>query len=299
MQAQRAEVHRRRAGARASTRRRPSKIFDLMEHFAGYGFNKSHSTAYALLAYQTAYLKANYPWHFMAALLTIESQNTDKLAMYLGECRERGIPVLPPDINESELRVHGRRPRACASASAAVKNVGEGGHRVDARGRASARAHRLAPRAVRGARPAARQQARAREPGQGGALDSLGAGAGRPAAAAAPCGRGCSPRSNSACEHGTRSQRDRDKGQAQLFGGAAGEDGQARRRSPRCRCPTRRRGPRRSSSRARRRRSGLYLSGHPIERFAAELAAIGARDRSATSPRRRGRTAQPAPGRAT
>ena len=61
-----------------------------MEHFAGYGFNKSHSTAYAFLAYQTAYLKANYPWHFAAALLTIEAQNTDKLALYLGECRERG-----------------------------------------------------------------------------------------------------------------------------------------------------------------------------------------------------------------
>ena len=54
-----------------------------MEYFAGYGFNKSHSTAYALLAYQTAYLKANYPWHFAAALLTIEAQNTDKLAVYL------------------------------------------------------------------------------------------------------------------------------------------------------------------------------------------------------------------------
>ena len=74
-----------------------------MEYFAGYGFNKSHSTAYAFLAYQTAYLKANYPWHFAAALLTIEAQNTDKLAMYLAESRERGIPVLPPDINESQL----------------------------------------------------------------------------------------------------------------------------------------------------------------------------------------------------
>ena len=75
-----------------------------MEHFAGYGFNKSHSTAYAYLAYQTAYLKANYPWHFAAALLTIEAQNTDKLAADLGECRDRSIPVLAPDINESQLR---------------------------------------------------------------------------------------------------------------------------------------------------------------------------------------------------
>ncbi len=84
--------------------KKAAHIFELMEHFAGYGFNKSHSTAYAYLAYQTAYLKANYPWHFASALLTIESQNTDKLALYLGECRERDIPVLPPDVNESQLR---------------------------------------------------------------------------------------------------------------------------------------------------------------------------------------------------
>ena len=79
MPAQRAALRggRRRAGWR---QKKATKIFDLMEYFAGYGFNKSHSTAYALLAYQTAYLKANYPLHFMAALLTIESQNTEKLA---------------------------------------------------------------------------------------------------------------------------------------------------------------------------------------------------------------------------
>ena len=71
------------------TARKAAKIFGLMEYFAGYGFNKSHSTAYALLAYQTAYLKANYPWHFAAALLTIEAQNTDKLAVYLNESRDR------------------------------------------------------------------------------------------------------------------------------------------------------------------------------------------------------------------
>ena len=96
-----------------------------MEHFAGYGFNKSHSTAYAYLAYQTAYLKANYPWHFAAALLTIEAQNTDKLALYLGECRDRGIPVLPPDVNESELRFT-VTPDGVRFGLTAVKNVGEG-----------------------------------------------------------------------------------------------------------------------------------------------------------------------------
>jgi DNA polymerase-3 subunit alpha len=100
-------------------------IFDLMEHFAGYGFPKAHSTAYAFLAYQTAYLKANYPWHFAAALLTIEAQNTDKLAMYLGECRDRGIPVLPPDINESQLRFT-VEPQGVRFGLFAIKNVGEG-----------------------------------------------------------------------------------------------------------------------------------------------------------------------------
>ena len=76
-------------GARAKgiNEKKATKIFELMEYFAGYGFNKSHSTAYAFLAYQTAYLKANYPWHFAAALLTIEAQNTDKLAMYLARAR--------------------------------------------------------------------------------------------------------------------------------------------------------------------------------------------------------------------
>ena len=105
--------------------KKATKIFELMEHFAGYGFNKSHSTAYALLAYQTAYLKANYPWHFAAALLTIEAQNTDKLAVYLQECRDRGIPVLPPDINKSQLAFT-VTPEGVRFGLTAVKNVGEG-----------------------------------------------------------------------------------------------------------------------------------------------------------------------------
>lgn len=77
------------------------KIFDLMAHFSGYGFNKSHSTGYALISYQTAYLKANYPLEFMAALLTSEKDNTDKLTLYINECRRMGIEVLAPHINKS------------------------------------------------------------------------------------------------------------------------------------------------------------------------------------------------------
>src|SRR5687767_3444973 len=120
------------AGAKQQgvSERKAVKLFELIEFFAGYGFNKSHSTAYAFLAYQTAYLKANYPSHFTAALLTIEAQNTDKLAMYLAEARERGITVLQPDINQSQLsfsvetREDGSRP--VRFGLTAIKGLGEG-----------------------------------------------------------------------------------------------------------------------------------------------------------------------------
>ena len=156
-----------RAAPRASTRRRPNKIFELMEYFAGYGFNKSHSTAYAFLAYQTAYLKANYPWHFAAALLTIEAQNTDKLAMYLAESRERGIPVLPPDINESQLHFSVEAGKGVRFGLTAIKGLGEGAisaileARVELGGRIPS-LHAL----CEDARPADRQQARVRSAGE-------------------------------------------------------------------------------------------------------------------------------------
>jgi DNA polymerase-3 subunit alpha len=99
------------------------KIFDLMEQFAGYGFNKSHSAAYALLAYQTAYLKTHYPVEFMAALLTSQMGNTDNVVKYINECREMEIPVEPPNINVSDayFTPHGN---AIRFGLAAVKNVG-------------------------------------------------------------------------------------------------------------------------------------------------------------------------------
>jgi len=100
------------------------KIFDLMAKFAEYGFNKSHSAAYALIAYQTAYLKAHYPLEFMAALLTSEVQNADKILKYIAECREMGIEILPPEINESDknFTVVENKIRF---GLAAVKNVGD------------------------------------------------------------------------------------------------------------------------------------------------------------------------------
>jgi DNA polymerase-3 subunit alpha len=101
------------------------KLFDMIETFAGYGFNKSHSMAYAFVAYQTAYLKANYPAEFMAALLTSESGNLDKVAIYVEECRRIGIEVHPPDINRSELRFT-VSDGDIVFGLVAVKNVGDG-----------------------------------------------------------------------------------------------------------------------------------------------------------------------------
>jgi DNA polymerase-3 subunit alpha len=115
------------AVAKGHNEKKAGKLFDLMEYFAGYGFNKSHSTAYAFLAYQTAYLKANYPKHFTAALLTIEAQNTEKLAMYLAEARDRGIKILPPDINRSQLNFSvDKAADAVRFGLTAIKGLGEG-----------------------------------------------------------------------------------------------------------------------------------------------------------------------------
>ena len=108
---------------RGFPQKKVEKIFDLMEQFAGYGFNKSHSAAYALLAYHTAYMKTHYPVEFMAALLTSVSGSTDDVVKYINECREMGIAVEPPDVNVSDayFTPHGE---AIRFGLAAVKNVG-------------------------------------------------------------------------------------------------------------------------------------------------------------------------------
>jgi DNA polymerase III subunit alpha len=110
--------------ARKVPGKKAEKIFDLMAEFAGYGFNKSHSCAYALLAYQTAWLKTHYPVEFMAAMLTSETGNTEKVVKYINEARSMGITVLPPDVNSSDLNFTpvGDNIRF---GLAAIKNVGE------------------------------------------------------------------------------------------------------------------------------------------------------------------------------
>jgi len=102
-----------------------SYIFDLMEKFAGYGFNKSHSAAYALIAYQTAWLKAHYPAAFMAAVLSSDMDNTDKVVIFIEECRELGLSVQPPDVNVCELAFTARDENTILYGLGAVKGAGE------------------------------------------------------------------------------------------------------------------------------------------------------------------------------
>ncbi len=108
--------------------KKANDIFDLLEKFAGYGFNKSHSAAYGLISYQTAYLKANYPVEFMAALLSNEINNTEKISVFVAECQRMGIEILGPDVNKSSLKFQPEKKPDGSDAIrfglAAVKNVG-------------------------------------------------------------------------------------------------------------------------------------------------------------------------------
>ncbi len=118
------------AGAAAAKfeKSRAGQLFDLMEQFAGYGFNKSHSAAYALLAYHTAYLKTHYPVEFMAALLTSETSKPENVVKYISECKEMGIAVVPPDVQISAASftpsVLADGNEAIRFGLAAIKNVG-------------------------------------------------------------------------------------------------------------------------------------------------------------------------------
>jgi DNA polymerase III subunit alpha len=263
------------AKARNVDAKKAGDLFDLMEAFAGYGFNKSHSTTYALVAYQTGYLKANYPAHFMAALLTIESQNTTKLAMYLGECRALGVPVLPPDINSSELAFT-VTPAGVRFGLGAVKNVGEAAvlALIDARQRDG------------GVRSLYRlcEQLDSKQVNRrvfeslvkAGALDSLAAFAPTLADQPATALRArLFAAVEKALEYGNRSRRDRDQGQAQLFGGF---DEPVEGAVPFVvELPDAPPWTEAQQLAGEKESLGLYWSGHPIERYLPELQAIGAR----------------------
>lgn len=114
------------SGARGVYPAQAGGIFDLMEKFAGYGFNKSHSAAYALVSYQTAWLKVNYPAEFMAAVLSSEMANTDKIVVFIEECRAMGLTIRPPSVNESAFRFVANDAGEVIYGLGAIRGVGEG-----------------------------------------------------------------------------------------------------------------------------------------------------------------------------
>jgi DNA polymerase-3 subunit alpha len=253
--------------AKGVSEKKATKIFDLMEYFAGYGFNKSHSTTYAWVAYQTGFLKANYPRHFVAALLTIEAANTDKLAMYLGECRELNVPILAPDVNASEL-AFSVVPAGVRFGLCAVKNVGEGAvQSILAVRRERGRIDsiytlcehvdlRLVNKRVLESLVKA------------GALDSVG-----PQDDTTPLRRArLFDAVDKALEHGSRKQRNRLEGAMSFFD--LPQDGEELAAIP---LPNATPWSEAQQLAGEKEALGFYMSGHPLERFARDLQLFGAK----------------------
>jgi DNA polymerase-3 subunit alpha len=258
------------AKAKGVNEKKATKLFEQIEFFAGYGFNKSHSTTYAVLAYQTAYLKANYPWHFAAALFTIEAQNTDKLAMYLAEARDRAIPVLPPDINESQLNFSVERGKGVRFGLTAIKGLGEGAINsiLTARAQLGGRIPSLhALCEILDLRLANKRVFEALI--KSGACDSLVDRTDRPLRATRAR---LLASTDAACDHGARTQRDKDLGQSDLFGGSDehGAPGHAQ-------LPDVPPWTEIEQLNYEKEALGLYWTGHPVDRYADDLREYGAK----------------------
>ena len=231
------------------------QVFDLMEQFAQYGFNKSHSTAYALLAYQTAYLKVHYPVQFMAALLSSEIGNTEKIVMYIAECKDMGIPVLPPDINESVLDFHSTGG-SIRFGMLAIRNVGEGAIRSilqfrNQQGRFLSLFQFCEEVDSRSLNKRAFESLV-----KSGALDSLGWKRSQ-----------CMAMIDVAIEYGQKARRDRESGQKGLFAGLSAGQSAIPEPAP----PDLPEWPLEERLALEKETLGFYVSGHPLDRFAAEV----------------------------
>jgi DNA polymerase-3 subunit alpha len=233
------------------------QVFALMEKFAEYGFNKSHATAYALVAYHTAWLKVHHPVQFMAALLTNEIGNTDKIVMYISECRDMGINVLPPDINESMTSFYSTGGNI-RFGLLAVRNVGEGAigsvieyRKIHGRFRdifnlcEEVDSRSLNKRALESLV-------------KSGALDSFGWKRSQ-----------CMCMLDAAIEQGQKIRRDRESGQKGLFANFGNEADAAAPLPPPPELPE---WPLEERLAQEKETIGFYVSGHPMEKYARETA---------------------------
>ncbi|HXZ18477.1 MAG TPA: OB-fold nucleic acid binding domain-containing protein, partial [Candidatus Acidoferrales bacterium] len=236
--------------------RKAERIFDLMEEFAGYGFNKSHACAYALLAYQTAWLKVHYPVEFFCALLTSETGNTEKMVKYIGEARAAGITVLPPDINSSDMDFT-PAGEAIRFGLRAIRNVGETAVRSILEARKTVGAFRSLRQFCEIADVRLLNRRMLESMIRAGAMDSLGARRAQLMAMIDP-----------AIEHAQRIVRERSVGQHGLFGSgaadpAAGSDAEI--------LPEIEEWPEHERLAREYEMLGFYVSGHPLERYRARL----------------------------
>ena len=258
--------------ARKVPAKKAEKLFDLMAEFAGYGFNKSHSCAYAILAYQTAWLKTHYPVEFVAAMLTSETGNNEKVVKYIHEARSMGITVLPPDVNSSDLNFTPVGD-SIRFGLAGIKNVGENTARGilaarEALGRfgsffefcAAVDARLLNKRVLESLVRA-------------GALDGLGAHRAQMMAAL-----------DGAMERAQKLQRARESGQHGLFGAGSA----ATVAPPPEVMPDAEEWPEDELLAAEYAALGFYISGHPLDKYAGRLKELGAIDLAMIEGRRSG-----------
>jgi DNA polymerase-3 subunit alpha len=255
--------------ARKVPAKKAEKIFDLMAEFAGYGFNKSHSCAYALLAYQTAWLKTHYPVEFMAAMLTSETGNIEKVVKYINEARSMSITVLPPDVNSSDVDFTPVSDQIRFGLRA-IKNVGENtvkGILVarETLGRftsffefvESVEARQLNKRVLESLIRA-------------GAMDGLGAHRAQMISV-----------TDRAVERAQKLQRARDSGQHGLFGGGSSQSA-----PPPEILPEVEEWPEHEILAAEYATLGFYISGHPLDKYAGRLKDLNATELSSMEGKR-------------
>ena len=232
-------------------------IFDLMEKFAGYGFNKSHSAAYALVSYQTAWLKAHYPAEFMAAVLSADMDNTEKVVTLIDDCRQLGLTIVPPDINQSEYRFTVNDEGHIVYGMGAIKGAGEGILNIITEERiANGNYTSLANLCER--IDSQKINRRILETLiKAGAFDNTGANR-----------RSLMEFLPEALRMASQHHRDQGIGQADLFGGAMAVEADSNV------CPVLEEWPERERLKLEKLALGLYLTGHPINEYKDELQQI-------------------------
>ena len=236
------------------------EIFDLMEKFAGYGFNKSHAAAYALVSYQTAWLKAHYPAEFMAATISSDMDNTDKVVTFLTESKAIGLNVLPPDVNASDYMFVAVQPQTIRYGLGAIKGVGQGACESIVQARQRGGAYADLGDFCRRVDPSRLNKRVLEALILSGALDAL-----------APTRASLMAQLPDAVKAAEQHLRDRESGQNDMFGALAGGNPSAAVAVPLPRVPE---WPLEQKLQGERDTLGHYLSGHPTDPWKDELAQL-------------------------